>query len=294
VCSIHPPLRSSIVRRFVLLLQPLGGEIDDDIAPVLKYRHDFIYKDNKLYTSNDNHPPPSIIDMEDLVGKSFIMYKQDDGQQFQARIVKLIEDHDERVENNKDWVKVLLSLNDDTREEVITYNKLLGYLAKDSESETLWKLKRITSHQGPLLPSHPDYKGSSYNLMIECENGEVTSEPLQVIAKDGPVTCEIYAKNGLLSSPGWKQFKSIASRKKKFSWIVHQAKLRSFNIAPRFKIGFENPRTFEQEIRINERVENTKFQDATALELQQMRNYQTFIDKGHHTKTKPPDGYKKI
>ena len=37
-------------------------------------------------------------------------------------------------------------------------------------------------------------------------NGEATSEPLQDIAKDDPMTCAIYSKeNGLLDMPGWKQ-----------------------------------------------------------------------------------------
>jgi ABC-type Fe3+-hydroxamate transport system substrate-binding protein len=54
--------------------------------------------------------------MEDLIGISFIMDKQDDGQQFRAWIVNIIEDHDAQLENNKDQVKVLLSLNDNTRE----------------------------------------------------------------------------------------------------------------------------------------------------------------------------------
>ena len=50
---------------------------------------------------------------------------------------------------------------------------------------------------------HPDYKGSSYNVKIEWENGEVTYEPLDMITKDDPVTCAIYArKNNLLNKPG--------------------------------------------------------------------------------------------
>jgi hypothetical protein len=60
--------------------ESLGGEIDEDIAPVLKSRHDFIYEDTKLHTTNNNHPSLSIIDMEDLIGISFIMDSQDDGQ----------------------------------------------------------------------------------------------------------------------------------------------------------------------------------------------------------------------
>jgi hypothetical protein len=92
-----------------------------------------------------------------------------------------------------------------------------------------------------------------------------------------------------LSFPGWKQFKSIANREKKFSLIVHQANIRSLNVAPRLNNGLEIPITFDQALLIDGRNGNTKFQDATALELQQMRDYQTFIDKGHHTKTMPPD-----
>jgi hypothetical protein len=59
------------------------------------------------------------------------------------------------------------------------------------------------------------------------------SEPLQVIAKDNPVTCAIDAKeNYFLYIDGWKQFKSIVKRQKKYIRMVNQAKLRSYNNAP--------------------------------------------------------------
>jgi hypothetical protein len=42
-----------------------------------------------------------------------------------------------------------------------------------------------------------------YNLMVEWETGEITTEPLHMIAADDPVTCAIYAKdNDLLDLPG--------------------------------------------------------------------------------------------
>ena len=113
--------------------------------------------------------------------------------------------------------------------------------------------------------------------------------------KDDPVTCAIYAReNGLLDTPGWKQFKKIAKRKNVFTRMVIQAKLRSFNTAPRYKNGFEVPRTYEQAVRLDEKNNNTKWQDAAALERQQINEYNAFIDKGHHTKTAAPSGYKKI
>jgi hypothetical protein len=119
-----------------------------------------------------------------------------------ASIVKIIEDHNYKLENNKDRIKFLLSVNKDNSKEVITYNQLLDYLVKEDNNEVIWKFQRITSHQGPLTTKHPNYKGSTYKIMVEWENGDTKMEPLQIIAKDDPVTCAIYAKdNGYWMHP---------------------------------------------------------------------------------------------
>ena len=104
--------------------------------------------------------------------------------------------------------------------------------------------------------------------MIEWENGETTLEPLQLIAADDPVTCAIYAsENKLLNFPGWRQFKSSAINQQKLSRMINQAKLKSFNLSPRFKYGFEIPRTYDQAIQLDERNNNTLWKDAVELEL---------------------------
>jgi hypothetical protein len=84
-----------------------------------------------------------------------------------------------------------------------------------------------------------------YNIMVEWEIGEITTEPLQIIAADDPVTCAIYAKdNNLLDLPGWKRFKSIAKRQKKFTCMINQAKIKSCTTSPKFKYGFEVPKSY--------------------------------------------------
>ena len=81
--------------------------------------------------------------------------------------------------------------------------------------------------------------------MIEWENGEVTAEPLSIIAKDDPVTCAIYARdNNLLDQEGWRRFKSIANRELKFRRLVNQAKFRLYRLAPRYKYGYEVPHDY--------------------------------------------------
>jgi hypothetical protein len=56
------------------------------------------------------------------------------------------------------------------------------YLGKDKDNNIVLKFKRIASNQGPLSTTHAYYHGSAYNVMIDWENGETTSETLQIIS----------------------------------------------------------------------------------------------------------------
>ena len=267
--------------------------IDD---PMSKHDNTDIKHDKDIKSNTESNPGKPIFQPEDLVGRSFLMDTQEDGQKHRATIRKMIEDHDSKLEDNPTRLKFLISVNQDDGEEVITYNQLLDYLSREeNNSDVVWKFSRIVSHQGPLGPDHPDYNGSSYNINVEWETGEITKEPLNVIAADDPVTCAIYAReNNLLDVPGWKRFKPIAKREKKFIRMVNQAKLRSFRTAPKYKYGFEVPRNYAHALQLDAKNGNTRWQDATKTELDQIKEYDTFIDKGHHTKVAPPVGYKKI
>jgi hypothetical protein len=76
---------------------------------------------------------------------------------------------------------------------------------QDEDSNGFWNFKHIVSHEGPFRASDPEYKGSRYNVFIEWENGEITSEPLNIFGKDDPVTCAVYAReHRLLEEEGWK------------------------------------------------------------------------------------------
>jgi hypothetical protein len=58
-------------------------------------------------------------------------------------------------------------------------------------------------HQGPLTIDHPDYRGSSYNVLVKSEDCSVTYKPLDVMIKDDIITAAKYAEaNELLSTPG--------------------------------------------------------------------------------------------
>ena len=48
--------------------------------------------------------------------------------------------------------------------------------------QELYKFRAIIGYKGPLLASDPDWKGSRYNVQVEWETGEITFEPLSIIA----------------------------------------------------------------------------------------------------------------
>ena len=174
-----------------------------------------------------------------------------------------------------------------------SYNEILDMIEKDDTEDGLWRFKSITGHQGPLSKSDSAYKGSRYNVLVNWETGESTYEPLHIIAADDPVSCAIYAKkNDLLDKEGWKRFKRLARRQKKIVRLMNQAKLHSFRTKPIYMFGHLVPRNHDQAMKLDEDNGNKNWKNAEMLELKQIQDYKTFLDKGKHSPI--PPGYKKI
>jgi hypothetical protein len=53
-------------------------------------------------------------------------------------------------------------------------------------------------------------------------------------------------------------------------------------------------RDYAHAIVLDNKNGNMTWQDCTNLEMEQLREYQAFQDKGHSRNTKPPDRHKKI
>ena len=91
------------------------------------------------------------------------------------------------------------SLTQGKVEELITYNQLLDHLEQaeaqdNSMHQELYRFRAIIGHKGPLKEMDPNWKGSKYNVQVEWETGEITIEPLSVIAAINPITCGAYAE----------------------------------------------------------------------------------------------------
>ena len=90
-----------------------------------------------------------------------------------------------------------------------------------------FKFRAMITHQGPLTATDPDCKSSKYNVQVEWETGDVTFEPISVIAADDPVTCAAYAKqHDLFTLDGWHRFRNLAKKANVLARAIKQSKIR--------------------------------------------------------------------
>jgi hypothetical protein len=86
-------------------------------SPALDHGEDFSL--HSMEPADESPERPSIgndtviVDPQELLGCTFLMDNQEDGQRFRARIVECISDHDSNVRRSDDHVKFRISVNED-------------------------------------------------------------------------------------------------------------------------------------------------------------------------------------
>ena len=160
--------------------------------------------------------PMPTFDPSDLIGRTFLLPPDENGERHRAKVTRQINDQDNG--QRTEIINFILDIGNGKVEELISYNQLLEHLenAQDHDmgmDQELYRFRAIIGYQGPLLASHPDWKGSKYNVQVEWETGEITFEPLSIIAAYDPLTCAAYAKeNDLLALEGWCRFRILAKK----------------------------------------------------------------------------------
>ena len=195
--------------------------------------------------------PIPTFDPSDLIGGTFLLPPEENGERHRAKVTRQVveiidQDNGQRVEN----FNFILDIGNGKVEELISYNQLLEHLenAQDHDmgmDQELYRFRAIIGHQGPLLASDPDWKGSKYDVQVEWETGEITFEPLSIIAADDPVTCAAYAKeNDLLPLEGWCRFRNLAKKDEVHARAIKQSKIRQVRRSQTYMFGYLIPRNY--------------------------------------------------
>ena len=112
---------------------------------------------------------------------------------------------------------------------------------------------------------------------VEWETGEITYEPLSIIAADDPVTCAAYAKeNDLLAVEGWHRFMNLAKKDKVIARAIKQSKIRQVRRSQTYMLLYLIPRNNMDTMQFDSENKNSKWYDANKLEMESMLEYKVF------------------
>ena len=276
-----------------------GGECSQTPKPIVFVR-------SRQDNSQSATKPMAEYNPDDLIGRTFLLPINEQGERLRATIKrKVIETSkllDDQHDNAIDKINFHLDVGQGRAEAIMSNVQILDHLDQQEQQEDLYKFRAITGHQGPLSPQDENYKGSKYNVMVEWETGEITDEPLSLIAADDPVTCAEYAKkHDLLHLDGWKRLKHIAKNQKQLTRAINQSKIRQVRRSAVYQFGFLIPKDYKQALQLDEQNGNSKWYDASKLEMDQINEYKVFQDLGkaqYDPKSRKvsnaPNGYQKI
>jgi hypothetical protein len=229
---------------------------------------------------------------DELVNKKFLRQVGDETMRAEVMRKIIVTDN-----NNAETIQLLCDVGGDGREEMIAYNELSDLIERQEEAKaagepSMYTYKDIKDHKGPLHHRHKDWNGSSYNVLVEWDDGSETWEPLSQVAKDDPISTARYAReNNLLNTPGWKRLNRIAQQEKLFKRMVLQAKIRPGRTI-RYQFGVQVPRDAREALKLDQQNEDSRWKAAMAKEFSMLNEFEVFKDCGIGGIA--PPGYKRI
>ena len=205
---------------------------------------------------SENTQPMSVIHFDEILGRTFLLPMDENGEKKRATISDHVHTINQDQISREDELRFKLKVDRDQLDDLISYNQLMEYLEDNTDTGQLengfYKFNCIKDHRVPYTSSDPEYLGSSYNLIIEWETGEITWEPLSNIIASDPYTCAIHAKrHNLLNTPGWKLFKRNSRTARRLIRTLKKSKYRQAKASRKYKHGWEVPRDYAHALQLD-------------------------------------------
>ena len=115
----------------------------------------------------DNPPPMSIINLDDLLGRTFLLPMDENGERKRATISEHVKDLCQQQVSREDQLRFKLKIDGDQLDDLISYNQLMEYLEDKTDTgpleNGLYRFKCIKDHKGPYTSSEVDLGGHDPN-----------------------------------------------------------------------------------------------------------------------------------
>ena len=116
---------------------------------------------------HDNPPPISIINLDDLLGRTFLLPMDKNGERKMATISEHVKDLCQQQVSREDQLRFKLKIDGDQLDDLISYNQLMEYLEDKTDTGPLkdgfYRFKCIKDHKGPYTSSEVDLGGHDPN-----------------------------------------------------------------------------------------------------------------------------------
>ena len=114
-------------------------------------------------SGSDNPPPISIINLDDLLGRTFLLPMDENGERKRATIYENVKDLCQQQVSREDQLRFKLKIVGDQLDDLISYNQLMEYLEDKTNTgpveNGLYRFKFIKDHKGPYTSSEVDWGG---------------------------------------------------------------------------------------------------------------------------------------
>ena len=111
----------------------------------------------------DNPSLMSIINLDDLLGRTFLLPMDENGERKRATISEHVKDLCQQQVSREDQLRFKLKIDGDQLDDLISYNQLMEYLEDKTDTgpleDGLHRLKCIKDHKGPYTSSEVDWGG---------------------------------------------------------------------------------------------------------------------------------------
>ena len=115
----------------------------------------------------DNPPPMSIINLDDLLGRTFLLRMDENGERKRATISEHVKDLCQQQVSREDQLRFKLKIDGDQLDDLISYKQLMEYLKDKTDTGPLedgfYRFKCIKDHKGPYTSSEVDLGGHDPN-----------------------------------------------------------------------------------------------------------------------------------
>ena len=115
----------------------------------------------------DNPPPMSIINLDDLLGRTFHLPMDENGERKRATISEHVNDLCQEQVSREDQLRFKLKIDGDQLDDLISYNQLMEYLEDKTDTGPLedgfYRFKCIKDHKEPYTSSEVDLGGHDPN-----------------------------------------------------------------------------------------------------------------------------------